>query len=309
MRTRHIFMLAACATLSACATAEQKQQKVDAILQEAAKGPNVPSVESSTAESARRATEKGEHTRAAQYYRQLLDKHPEYMADYAESLRRAGQTKQAIAAYDAALAKDPGNVAAREGKGLALMTDGDFNTAATLFGEVMATDAGRWRTINALGIILSLNKRIPDAIEYFRAALKLSPGNPSILSNVGLALAINEDFPGAIKALEEASRQATGHPDQKKRVDLNLSLVYGLSGNLEMAEKTAKPHLTPAALHNNMGMYAYLTNNKDLAKSYLNKALTESPVHYEKAWENLENVKSGGAPSAGFAPGKTVKVR
>lgn len=315
---RYVFASALCLSLAGCATPEEKKEKMDKIFDEASKnGPNVPTMESSILESAKRATDKGDHARAAQYYRQLTDKNPAYLADYAEALRRAGQYKAALAMYDAALAKDAANLNAKEGKGLALMSLGDFNNAAKLFGEVMAADAGRWRTINALGIILALNKRVTDSIEYFRAALKISPTNPSILSNVGLALAINEDFPGAIKALDEASRQAAGNLGQKKRVDLNLSLVYGISGNLDMADKTARPHLTSAQLNNNMGVYAALSNNKDLAKSYLNKALSDSPVYYEKAWENLESVqsndKSGGASrTAPPIPGgqtKTLKVK
>lgn len=303
----HIFALCFCALLAGCASEAEQQAKMDALLKEA-EGPNVPSMESSLLQSAKAATDKGEHVRAAQFYRQLAEKNPTYMADYGEAIRRAGQSKQAIVVFDQALAKDPQNLNAKEGKALALMNEGDFNKAAALFGEVMAADASRWRTINALGIILALNKRVPDSIEYFRAALKLNPSNPSILNNVGLALAINEDFPGAIKALEEASRQATGQPRQKKQVDLNLSLVYGLSGNLNMAERIARPHLSSAELNNNMGMFAAYANDKELAKSYLNKALAASPTYYEKAWENLESVQAGKSPTLS-TPGKTVKAK
>jgi hypothetical protein len=39
-----------------------------------------------------------------------------------------------------------------------------------------------------------------------------------------------------------------------------------------------------------MGLYAHLAKDDQMAKSYLNMALTESKTYYGKAWENLEAV-------------------
>ena len=36
-----------------------------------------------------------------------------------------------------------------------------------------------------------------------------------------------------------------------------------------------------------MGFYSYLAKNNELAKGYLNMALTQSPTYYERAWKNM----------------------
>jgi Flp pilus assembly protein TadD len=59
---------------------------------------------------------------------------------------------------------------------------------------------------------------------------------------------------------------------------------------MDMAEDVAKPHLTKPQLYNNLGIYAELNKDKDLAKTYINKALTNTPVYYDRAWENLERL-------------------
>ena len=56
---------------------------------------------------------------------------------HGKSLRRSGDTDRAIAAYDALLIQNPASLDAKEGKALALIVKGDFDTPATLLGEVM----------------------------------------------------------------------------------------------------------------------------------------------------------------------------
>jgi Flp pilus assembly protein TadD len=111
-----------------------------------------------------------------------------------------------------------------------------------------------------------------------------------VLNNVGLTLAIDKQYDKAIVALQKGVALAPQEGDEKKRLALNLALVYGITGNMAAAEETAKPYLTPAGLDNNMGYYAHLAKDDELAKTYLNMALTKSPVYYQRAWDNLDTV-------------------
>ena len=72
------------------------------------------------------------------------------------------------------------------------------------------------------------------------------------------------------------------------------AIVYGISGNSEMAKTTAQNFLTEPQLYNNLGVYAELAKKPELARTYLNKALSGAKVYYDKAWENLERVQGGG---------------
>jgi Flp pilus assembly protein TadD len=137
-----------------------------------------------------------------------------------------------------------------------------------------------------------MQQKFDEAIVQYRAALDASDSNPSVLNNLGLALAIKEDYPRAIKSLERArSRTDQMNEEDAKRIGLNLARVYGLSGDMEKAESTARPFVTGAELYNNLGHYAVMAKNKELARTYLNMALTNSKEHYERAWENLKELQ------------------
>jgi hypothetical protein len=73
---------------------------------------------------------------------------------------------------------------------------------------------------------------------------------------------------------------------------LNLALVYASAGKLPEARKIAEAYLSGPSLNNNLGLYAHLAKDDNLAKSYLNMALTESKTYYGKAWDNLEAINS-----------------
>ncbi len=254
-------------------------------------GPKVDSVERTMLNSAKNATERGDYNRALQLYKQLLDKYPEkieYMLATADILRRIGQADEAIRYFDKVLEEDENNIVALEGKGLSVMAKGDETEASKLFSRVMKRDSKRWRTLNAIGILFTLKHMVDEAMAYYEEALDYSKNNVSVLNNIGLSLLINKEYDKAIDILKKAQLKAVADSPQKKQVELNLALAYGLAGQLDEAEEVASRHLSEAALYNNMGLYAQLAENPEVARSYLNMALMNSPVYYERAWNNLE---------------------
>lgn len=266
-------------------------------------GPKVPSMQETLLENAKAAEAQGEWNTASQLYKQILSKDTdniEVMVALAECLRRMGQYDAAIYGYDAALAKDAKNLAAKEGKGLALMAKGDFDSPATLFDEVMQVDKTRWKTLNALGILFTTRNMQAEAKQYFQEALKYSPGNTSVLNNLGLAQALDREYDAAADTLLQAGTLSTASGNDRKRIDMNLALVYAIAGKLDQAKMITEHYYSGAALNNNMGLYAHLANDNQLAKDYLNMALTDSKRFYEKAWQNLQDISQGrkAAPEA-----------
>ncbi len=261
-------------------------------------GPKVDSISDSVVTSAEAAFKKGEYAKAAQYYNQLIQQKPKemrFLLGYADSLRLDGKAVNAREAYEKALEVDPNSIDAFEGKGLSLMEEGKFDAAIGIFNTILSKDASRWRTINAIGVALALTNRGDEAMQYYNAALEFEPNSSIVLNNMGLLQALIGKHEEAIATLNRASQLLRDKDPRKQQVDLNLALVYGISGRMEQAENTARPYLSQAALYNNLGFYAKLSNNQDLAKSYLTKALDTSPVHYEKAWKNMNGEAANAA--------------
>lgn len=264
-------------------------------------GPDTGSIDKTIQNQAQQAINNGDFNRAAQMYTQLNDTHPdkkEYAIALADCLRRAGKNDAAMKVINDLLKKDPSDAEALEVKGLTFMNMGGegFTEASKTFDKVMNIDGNRWRTLNAIGILFAIKKRDKDAIAYYKAALKNSPDNPGILNNLALALAMEKQYDESINTFVRARNHLESNSPELGQLDLNLALVYALDGRLDEAEQTAAPHLSKAALYNNMGFYAYIAKNKQLAKSYLDMALNQNPTYYERAWKNLSVVN--GDPSA-----------
>lgn len=264
-------------------------------------GPKVPSMQDAQLEAARSAEKAGDFKSAGQLYQQMLEKSPEnkeLMFGLAESYRRQGENDKAVAVYDVILAKPPEMIAAQEGKALALLSKGDFETPVPLFESVLRADPKRWKALNGMGILFTTRNLQPEAQKYFREALKQSPSNSSVMNNLGLSQAMERRFDAAIATLTEASAFAGAESTERRRIELNLALVYAIAGRMDSAKAIASRYFSDATLSNNLGLYAHLANDDQLARAYLNMALSQSKTFYDKAWENLQAL--GG--SAGTRP-------
>ncbi len=256
-------------------------------------GPDVEGIEGTLIKSAKEASQKGDHLRASQLYRQLLsmeETSTPYALALADSLRRNGELEKAEMVYEEILQKEPKLLEAKEGFGLLRLSKGEFEKAGKLLSEVQAKDSKRWQTLNGLGILLVERGSVDDAIIYFKEALKYQPDSPTILNNMGLTYAINDEPENALQVMGQAVEESPSATPQRKAVELNLALILGVYGDMQAAEKILKEHLPAAGVANNLGLYAYLANDEKLAKSYLNSALSRSPYHYKRAWENLEAI-------------------
>lgn len=283
-------MLPICAVLAGCSLTPSEDRQFDPqVAFDQLDGPDVPTVEQSLARAAMEAEQKGDHARAAGLYEQLIDHdttNMRYKFGLAESLRRLGENRVSIELYDEVIAAQPALIEAYEGKALAVMASGDTERAARLFEQLLKRDGTRWRTLNALGVMFAARKMPDEALAYFKEAEKHSPRNPAILNNLALSLAMKQQYDAAFSAFARGARESEG--TQQMQIELNHALVRGISGDMQTAEKLASKHLTGAGLQNNLGLYAHLANNTEMAKSFLNMALTGTPVHYKRAWENLD---------------------
>jgi Flp pilus assembly protein TadD len=299
-------------TLSACGQAGQQwldPDKTFALFDQ----PKVKTVNETQEDMAKEAAA-GDYGRAAQFYQQLIAAQkgtPEQMLRYkfgmADATRRVGDQQAALAMFEELSRENPTNLDVMEGKGLTLMATGKTVDAGRTFADIMEKDPKRWRTLNALGILFVTKNMVPEAIAYYTEALNNSPDNAAILNNVGLSYAVDRNFSRAIEALQTASR-VSKVPSQRKQIELNLALLYGISGDMENARSVASKYIEGPALDNNLGLYAHLAKDDGLAKTYLNMALSQSTVFYERAWENLDVVNDN-SRTEGASPPASVKSR
>ncbi len=252
--------------------------------------PQVAGVTDALKSQAEQAAAGGDYNRAAQTYKQLLDQEPQnrdYTLAFADSLRRSGNHQAAIELMNTYLVAHPADAVALETRGLSLMSTGSIAEAGKDFEQALAADPTRWRTLNAVGVLFTMKNKTKEAIAYFDESLVHNPDNASALNNRGLALAMDSRYEDAVESFERTKRNLRiGSPDMKQ-VDMNLALVYAIAGRLDDAERIASQYLSKAALYNNMAVYAQLSKNPELSRSYLDMALTQSPVYYERAWKNL----------------------
>ena len=260
-------------------------------LSEIKEGPQVPKVEDSLLATARDAEARGDYSQAIALYSQLLEKYPgskEVALPLAEAYRKSGNYDKAVSTYDIVLKADAANIDAKEGKALALLSKGDFEGPGPLLGEVIEKEPTRWKSLNAMGILFTTRGMQPEAQQYFNEALKQNPGSVTVLNNLGLSQALERKYDDSIKTLSDASSAADRNSAQRKRVDLNMALVYAITNRLDDARLIASNYYSGAELENNMGIYSVLANNDEMARAYLNMALSNSKVFYEKAWTNLQ---------------------
>lgn len=295
MDKKYLILAALLATSCAGGAAPMDPEKFLSSLQ----GPKILGISDSQMEAAKNAEKQGDFKQAAIFYQQILEKHPdntEAALGLADSYRRSGEPDKAIMQYDALLARDSKLIAAKEGKGLALIAKGDFDTPASLFDDVIKADATRWKTLNALGIMFSTRNLQPEAQQYFNEALKYHADSPTILNNLGLSQALTKDYDKATDTLHKASGLSGAGSIERKRIDLNMALVFASAGRIDDARAIAENYLSGASLNNNLGLYAHLAKDDQMARAYLNMALSESKTYYARAWDNLQEISAN--PSA-----------
>lgn len=309
----HLLLMTTVLSLTACNSIAMKQWLEPSKAAAELGQPEIKGINDTQEQAAKDAMEAGDFSRAGSTYEMLVasgkgnkEQQLRYKVGFAEALRRSGQLERALAQYEVLIAENQTNLDVAEGRALTLMALGKSVDASRAFADIVEKDGKRWRTLNALGILFVSKQMISEAMSYYTEALKFSPDNPAVLNNVGLSQAIDKNFHRALSALDQGIRFAKS-PTQRKQIELNMAMVYGVSGDFENAREIASRYYEGPALENNMGLYAYLAKNDGLAKTYLNMALGQSPMHYERAWNNLDLIDgAGNSPAEEVAPNPSL---
>ncbi|MEW5926261.1 MAG: tetratricopeptide repeat protein [Gemmatimonadota bacterium] len=137
---------------------------------------------------------------------QLYPDSPKYWSELGHTLRKAGETDEAISALQNAARLAPQDAAYRHELGV-LLRDTDRTAAALVALQEAVRLAPRIAEYhNGLGVALLRAGQVPSAVDALRRAVSLNPGQGTYHRDLGMALARHGNFGKAIESLESAIR-------------------------------------------------------------------------------------------------------
>jgi Flp pilus assembly protein TadD len=124
--------------------------------------------------------------------------------------------------------------------------------ALAAFQAALAADPKHVRALNGAGIALDLLGRNQEAQASYRAALAINADDPAVRNNLGLSLALSGAYDQAIAELSPLAQQAEANP----RMRHNLALAFGLKGDEIGAAKLERIDLNDSAIAENQRFFA-----------------------------------------------------
>ena len=197
-----------------------------------------------------------------------------------------GDVASARSRYEFLLA-DGNDARALRGMGTVLLAGGDAETAMPYLERAVVAAPADWRAWNALGISwMELDQRT-EAINAFRRATEIAPTSATPWNNLGLAYLQDGQSDAAVSAFTQALRREPGLP----AAEANLRLAFLVRGETSRALRDVSEDERPILL-NNAGVIARSQGDLRRAESLFQRALEASPVFYEQAYSNWQEVRA-----------------
>lgn len=133
-------------------------------------------------------------------YQQFPD-NPGALERLGELMLSAGQPADAIAHFQAAIAKSP-TPANRAALAAAYLKNKEPDKALPVLDQVLAVDRSNFDLVMLHGRILRDQRKLGPAAEDFLAAAKIKPDSAEAWSELASALVVAEDYPAALGALD-----------------------------------------------------------------------------------------------------------
>jgi Tfp pilus assembly protein PilF len=175
---------------------------------------------------------------------------------------------------------------ALQGLGIAMMKQGELDTAHQALKDAVDQDASLWRAWNALGLYYDSQSVWLDAGKAYKHALAAKSDSALVHNNLGYSLLMQGKFPDATLAFKKALRISPAL--KAARANLRLSLAW--EGKYQEATAGVKNSDLPTVL-NDVGYVAILRGDYDRAEALLLRAMEASPTFNEAASKNLSYIK------------------
>jgi Flp pilus assembly protein TadD len=150
----------------------------------------------------------------------------EAQARFAGALMRAGNRAQAEQVLAAAVRRNPGDRQLAVQLGRMRLQTGAAGEALTIFDRVLASDSRNVAALDGRGVALDLMGRHPEAQDSYRRAQAIAPDAISVANNLGLSLLLDNRPEEARAVLEPLARRS----DAPQRVTANYAISLAATG-------------------------------------------------------------------------------
>jgi Flp pilus assembly protein TadD len=207
------------------------------------------------------------------------------------------------------LQKEPDSVSALTGLGLSLLAQDRAAEARAPLERAVELEPDSALALSALGIVCDRLGDPASGMHYQRLAAERRPGDPSILNNLGASCLLDGD----LECAEGAFREALLLDPQDPTLHNNLGLALARQRRYADALESFRRGGSERAALNNLGWGYYLNGDYDAAVAQYEKALLV-PGESELAVKVLDNLKlalaarAKGAATAALAEGTQAPV-
>ncbi len=243
--------------------------------------------------------QQGKLAEAADEYRALLKRKPDYLEAHANLgvvLARLGKYEEAVASYEAALKLSPQMTPLLLNLGIAHYRAGQFAKAIESFEKLLKQKPDLMQARQLYGLSLSALGRDEEALRQLEPTLEAAPPDPAVLYSLGLAY-LRLGKPGLLATLERLAAIPAGLPA--------LHLLQGQAFlrdrdyDRAMEELLAATRLNPEMprLYFSLGLaYFMLGQNSEAVAAFENEVRrnpldTPSLYYLAEAYEKDGNLK------------------
>ncbi|MGC3974354.1 MAG: tetratricopeptide repeat protein [Nitrospira sp.] len=210
-----------------------------------------------------------------------------------------GMLNPALTRFQELVTRIPHSAEGYQGIGHVFLMQGKLQESEDALKKSLTLVPGNWQTHNFLGLVYDQMKRHDEAITSYKAALALHPGEPGLLNNLGLAYALSGDHDAAIQTYEQALTAGSASP----KLHNNLGVAYAHRQRYADALNSFKKATDEPRAYNNLGVVLFSLGNPKQAAVCFEKALEVHPQYYEKAADNLHQIRQALAHTSNGDPG------
>lgn len=195
---------------------------------------------------------------------------------------KSGHDAEALARYQALLAKFPTDTLLAERAGIAALKTGN-PAAAGLLERATATPSASWRAWNARGVAADLTHDWGGADAAYSKAAKRAPDQAEVHNNMGWSKLLRGDWSDGLELLKAAARL---NP-RSTRIANNLELARTALAEDLPRRRAGESGSDWAARLNDAGVAARLRGEKARAVAAFSQAIEARDIWYERAANNL----------------------
>lgn len=239
---------------------------------------------------ARNAWAAGKRELAQAHYIQAYKLQPdniEILNEMANVYENLGNVKLLELCYRLILEKAPEKIDIYERYGLLLIRQKKFTEAEELLKKALNLSKS-WKVYNGLGIIADIQGKHQDARLFYGKSSLIEPNNPEVLNNIGYSFYMEDQLEKAQGYFLWAIKQ-----DNKfTKAIYNYALTLARQKNYDESLSVFLKVMSQAEANNNTGYIAMKNGDLKKAKVFLKQAVNLSPKYYQKAYQNLKELRT-----------------